>query len=105
MPVLRRLNAAGLARFEEYIAILRGGGMAPPPSDALTSQVYSEQLGVEIAMPGVNRASENGVGNADMVAYTFNAVTVNLDVARHSGLNCNGGGDLRRQPIQRRLLR
>ena len=48
MTVLRRLNAAGVARFEQYHATLYGGGAAEPPSDALTSLEYSEPLDVEI---------------------------------------------------------
>ena len=48
MPVLRRLNEAGVARFEQYLTVLRGGGSAEPPTDALTSAEQSEPLGVEI---------------------------------------------------------
>ncbi len=48
MPVLRRLNEAGVTRFEQYLAVLRGGGAAAPPTDSLTSAEHSEPLGVEI---------------------------------------------------------
>jgi hypothetical protein len=48
MPVLRRLNAAGIARFEQYLAILRGGGAAEAPTDALNNVDYSEPLDIEI---------------------------------------------------------
>src|SRR5262245_17624970 len=48
MPMLRRLNEAGITRFEQYLAVLRGGGTANPPTDALTSAEHSEPLGVEI---------------------------------------------------------
>jgi hypothetical protein len=48
MPVLRRLNAAGIARFEEYVATLRGGGTAEPPTSALTNTEHSEPLSVVI---------------------------------------------------------
>jgi hypothetical protein len=43
------LNEAGVDRFEQYLADLRGGGGATdPPTDALTSAECSEPLGVEI---------------------------------------------------------
>jgi hypothetical protein len=48
MPALRRLKEAGVARFEQYLAILRGGGTAEPPTDALTSPEHSEALDVAI---------------------------------------------------------
>jgi hypothetical protein len=48
MAVLRRLNPAGVARFEHYHAILYAGGEAEPPTDALNSDQYSEPLEVEI---------------------------------------------------------
>lgn len=48
MPDLRRLNKAGIARFEQYLGVLRGGGTATPPTDALTSAEHSEPLDVLI---------------------------------------------------------
>src|SRR5262249_40718767 len=48
MPALRRLNNAGVARFEQYLAVLRGGGTAEPPTDALTSPEHSESLDLAI---------------------------------------------------------
>jgi hypothetical protein len=42
------LNEAGIDRFEQYLAVLRGGGNAEPPTDALTSPEYSEPLGATI---------------------------------------------------------
>jgi hypothetical protein len=48
MPALRRLTPAGVTRFEEYLAVLRGGGTAAPPTDALTSADHSEPLDTAI---------------------------------------------------------
>jgi hypothetical protein len=48
MALLRRLNSAGIARFEQYHATLYAGGEADPPIDALSSPGYSEALEVEI---------------------------------------------------------
>lgn len=48
MPTLRRLTQAGITRFEQYLATLRGGGTAAPPTDALTSVSDSEALDTEI---------------------------------------------------------
>jgi hypothetical protein len=48
MPALRRLTPTGVTRFEEYLAVLRGGGTATPPTDALTSTDHSEPLDVTI---------------------------------------------------------
>jgi hypothetical protein len=47
MAVLRRLSPAGVARFEQCLAILRRGGTADLPTDALTSADYSEPLELE----------------------------------------------------------
>jgi hypothetical protein len=46
--MLRRLNDAGIARFEQYLTVLRGGGTAHPPTDALTTPEHSDTLGVEV---------------------------------------------------------
>ena len=48
MPALRRLNEAGITRFEQYLTVLRGGGAAEPPTDSLTGDEHSEPLGVQI---------------------------------------------------------
>ena len=48
MHELRRLNAPGIAMFEEYLTVLRGGAAAEPPSEALTSAQHSEPLDVVI---------------------------------------------------------
>ncbi|OAI41706.1 hypothetical protein AYO40_02620 [Planctomycetaceae bacterium SCGC AG-212-D15] len=48
MSLLRRLNAAGIALFEQYLAVLRGGDTADPPTGALASPDYSEPLDAQI---------------------------------------------------------
>jgi hypothetical protein len=48
MPELRRLNEAGITGFAQYLDVLRRGGAAEPPTDALTIAELSEPLSMQI---------------------------------------------------------
>lgn len=45
--------------------------------------MQKDQLGIQVLMPSIDPAVEDGIGDAYVVAHAFDAIAIDLDIVRH----------------------